>query len=499
VLWNASTEQILGLTPAQLRGEAPRPADWEILREDGTVFPELEQPAALTRATGAAQRRVIMALRRGTATRWLSVSSEPLRSSPGGTFAAVTTLTDVTELRRGREELQSATRRATEASELKSQFVANMSHELRTPLNAVLVLSRLGVEEPSLDKVHEYLGIIQRSGEGLLGLVNDILDLSKIEAGKLGVERIPFLLHALVREIAQTLEPMIEARHLRFSVTWADGVPDAVMGDPLRVRQVLTNLLSNATKFTEKGFIELHVSHRDGQVAFVTRDSGIGITGAQQERLFAAFSQADSTTTRRFGGTGLGLAISRSLARAMGGDLTVSSVAGEGSTFTFTVPLPAASGADASALRPATRQLAPAELAGRRALLVEDNKVNQLVARMLLQKAGMQVTLAEDGRAGLEAVVAAPDAFDVVLMDVQMPVMDGYSATAAIRAQLGAAAPPVVAMTANAMVEQQGESLRAGMAAHVSKPIDVNELYAVLVRVMAARAQGAQGTVGAAK
>jgi PAS domain S-box-containing protein len=488
VLWNASAEQILGLTPAQFRREVPPEPGWQLLREDGTPFPEAESPANLTRTTGQSQQRVLMSLRRpGGATRWVSVSSAPLSNQTRGpTYAAVTTLTDVTELRQGKDELQAATRRATEASELKSQFVANMSHELRTPLNAVLVLSRLGLEEPSIEKVHEYLGIIQRSGDGLLGLVNDILDLSKIEAGKLTVERIPFLLESQMREIVQTLEPMIEARQLRFSLKWAPEVPDAVVGDPLRVRQVLTNLLSNAIKFTEKGFIEVEVSLQAGQVAFVMRDSGIGMTPAQQERLFAAFTQADSTTTRRFGGTGLGLAISRSLARAMGGDLVVTSEAGVGSTFTFTCPLPAASADAAKSLGARSRVQLPPGLRGRRALLVEDNKVNQLVARVLLQKAGIEVTLAEDGRQGLDAVVANPGGFDVVLMDVQMPVMDGYEATAAIRARLGAAAPPVIAMTANAMVEQQEQSRRAGMSAHVSKPIDVNELYAVLLRVMTA-------------
>jgi PAS domain S-box-containing protein len=489
-MWNASAEEILGLSTEQLKGTAPLPEGFGVTREDGTPIGVRELIAGVTRSTGESQRRVVMALHvTGAPTKWVSVSSEPMRTKAGATsHAVVTTLTDVTELRQGREELQAATRRATEASQLKSQFLANMSHEIRTPLNAVLGLSRLSLEESSPEKVQEYVRIIQRSGEGLLGLVNDILDFSKIEAGKLTVERIPFLLRALLHELTQALEPMVESKGLRFSLECAPGVPDAVLGDPLRVRQVLTNLLSNAIKFTPLGSIEVRVSVGAGeQVIFAVRDTGIGMTPPQRERLFEAFSQADSTTTRRFGGTGLGLAISRSLARAMGGDLEVTSQPDQGSTFTFTCPLTPASAEAARALAPATRVEVPASLQGRRVLLVEDNKVNQLLARVLLQKAGLQVTLAEDGRQGVDAVLENPEAFDVVLMDVQMPVMDGYEATAAIRQALGERAPPIIAMTANALLEQKAQSTEAGMVAHLSKPIDVAELYALLARYTAGR------------
>jgi CheY-like chemotaxis protein/nitrogen-specific signal transduction histidine kinase len=408
----------------------------------------------------------------------------------------VTTLTDVTELRQGKDELQAATRRATEASELKSQFVANMSHELRTPLNAVLVLSRLGLEEPSIEKVHEYLGIIQRSGDGLLGLVNDILDLSKIEAGKLTVERIPFLLESQMREIVQTLEPMIEARQLRFSLKWAPEVPDAVVGDPLRVRQVLTNLLSNAIKFTEKGSITLRIHAAAGKIEFAVTDTGIGIQPHQLEIIFEAFRQADGSMARRYGGTGLGLSISRDLARLLGGELTVESRVGHGSTFTLAVPmipvateLPATS--DPSPL-PGLLPLPPSlatepgipddraslDPARRLLLVVEHDPIFAQIVVDLAHAEGFQCLVASAMEAGLTlANEMLPSA---IMLDINLPDQSGMSGLERLKRSPKTRHIPV---HVSSMANHIQAALAMGAIGYLSKPAPHEELLRAFVRI----------------
>jgi CheY-like chemotaxis protein len=263
-----------------------------------------------------------------------------------------------------------------------------------------------------------------------------------------------------------------------------------VLGDPLRVRQVLTNLLSNAVKFTAAGGrVSLTVSPvGEGQaLRFSVRDTGIGMEPSEVARLFRPFSQADATTTRRFGGTGLGLSISRDLARLMGGDITVTSVAGQGSVFDFQVVQPAliAEQQLAGEVAPPGARVdgtAGRQLQGRRVLLVEDNRVNQLLARKLLEKVGVQVTLAENGLQAVEVACRDAGAFDAILMDIQMPEMDGLDATRAIRSRLGPACPPIIAMTAHALGTQRDQCLAAGMVAHLAKPVDVPMLYEVLAR-----------------
>jgi PAS domain S-box-containing protein len=429
--------------------------------------------------------------------RWLHGRARRLESGPGVRVSG--TLTDISARRDAQAgleqalarnerlvvELQAATEAAQAASRLKGQFLANMSHEIRTPLNAVLGLARLSLEEPSVPKVHEYLELIHGAGVGLLGLVNDILDFSKIEAGRLTVEQVPFDLHRLLDEVVHTFEIAAEGKGLVLKLARASGVPRVVVGDPLRVRQILNNLLSNALKFTEGGRIDVAVSAGEGtSLCFEVCDTGIGITTEQLGRLFEPFTQADASTTRRFGGTGLGLAISRTLARLMGGELSACSSAGAGAVFKLVCPLPEASSAQTRSLAPSRRAEVPDRIKGKRVLVAEDNSVNQLLARVLLQKAGVEVTLVGDGQQAVDAVLAAPAAFDAVLMDIQMPVLDGFGATEAICGRLGSAAPPIIAVTANAMAEQRQAVLESGMVDHVTKPIDPEALYAVLARVV---------------
>lgn len=418
--------------------------------------------------------------------RGVQVSGVPLLDERGTLEGYLGSATDITD----RIEVSRA---ALAASELKSRFLANMSHEIRTPLNAVIGLSHLGLAETDPLKVREYLGIIHHSGAGLLGVIDDLLDFSKIEAGQLKLEALPFALAALLESISETLTVAADARGLPLRLHVEAGIPEVVVGDPLRVRQVLTNLLSNAIKFTPHGEISLWVEAGPaaGELLFSVRDTGIGITSEQQAMLFKPFSQADPSTSRRFGGTGLGLTISRQLAQMMSGDLTVSSTPGQGSTFRFRVVLGLATPEQVALLQ--SRALSRSQetlslggaLEGRRVLLAEDNRVNQLVSRTFLEKMGVKVTLAQNGREAVELACSA-DRFDAVLMDVQMPEMDGHEATRAIRARLGAASPPIIALTAHAMSEELERCLASGMVAHLPKPIDVRALYATLVRYVGA-------------
>jgi two-component system CheB/CheR fusion protein len=424
--------------------------------------------------------------------RWLVDSGTPRYADTGDFEGYIGSCFDITDRIEAEQKLAEASRVAVSANQLKGQFLANMSHEIRTPLNAILGLSELGMGEDDHARVREYMGVIHQSGAGLLGVINDVLDFSKIEAGRLSIEAVPFDLRELLKSIHDTLSVTAEARGVPLQQHLPEDLPAIVVGDPLRVRQVLTNLLSNAIKFTPQGHVELRVAHGDdGRVSFSVTDTGIGLTPEQLERLFQPFSQADSSTTRRFGGTGLGLAISRELARMMGGDLVAESVQGKGSTFRFDARFAAATSAQEAEVKSRhTARLAQAlasagNLAGRQVLLVEDNRVNQLVARTLLEKAGVKVRLAENGLQAVEVMCGArPGHFDAVLMDVQMPVMDGYEATRTLKARLGAACPPIVAMTAHAMSEERDRCLAAGMVAHLAKPIDVAALYGTLSQLV---------------
>lgn len=402
-------------------------------------------------------------------------------SAPNGHVEGLFAARDVSARQRIEEQLEQATKAAQAASELKSRFLANMSHEIRTPLNAVLGLSRLALDgDGAGEQLPEYLRMINGAASGLLGLVNDILDLSKIEAGRLTIEKSPFSLPRLLDELRQTMNFTADANGVRLAFDVDVGL-QGLEGDALRLRQVLTNLLSNAIKFSPGGDVTLKVRAVHDAIVFQVTDTGIGMTDEQQRGLFQPFAQADDSTTRRFGGTGLGLSISRQLATLMGGDLTATSALDRGSTFTFRVPLKAS-----VALLPSASvdALPPVDLHGLRVLLVEDNQINQLLARRVLERAHATVTLAVDGRDAVDLLAQSPDAFDAVLMDVQMPRLDGLEATRLIRGQLRLGELPIIAMTAHAMAEERARSLAAGMNAHLTKPINIQELYATLGAVV---------------
>ncbi len=378
-------------------------------------------------------------------------------------------------------QLNEARARAEAASQTKATFLANMSHEIRTPMNAIIGMTHLALKTEPTPRQRDYLLKIQRSSDHLLGIINDILDFSKIEAGKLGIEQTNFTLEHVLDHITSLMTAKIADKGLQLNITVAPDVPNRLVGDPLRLGQILINYANNAVKFTDRGEIAITVQVatmlvKEVSLRFSVRDTGIGIQADQLPLLFQSFQQADVSTTRQYGGTGLGLAISKRLAELMGGEVGVESTPGQGSTFWFTAQL--GRGAEAVASHASrNRAESPPNLAvltGRRVLLVEDNELNQEVATAFLREFELDVDLAPDGATAVEKVRGT--IYDVVLMDMQMPVMDGLTATRAIRALPNRVGLPIIAMTANAMAGDRERCLAAGMNDHIAKPINPQKL-----------------------
>jgi signal transduction histidine kinase/CheY-like chemotaxis protein/HPt (histidine-containing phosphotransfer) domain-containing protein len=379
------------------------------------------------------------------------------------------------------DEAKQARLAAEDASNAKSTFLANMSHEIRTPLSAVTGLARIGARDSSEYTSRTTFERILRSGEHLLGVINDILDFSKIEAGKLMIERQPLRLADVVEEALALVGGRAAEKRLQLHNRMAGELPAWVTGDVMRIRQILVNLLSNAIKFTESGSVDLVVERGETGIRFSVRDEGIGMTAEQVSRLFKPFEQADGTTTRKYGGTGLGLAISMNLATLMGGRIEVASETGKGSCFSFELPLAETTEPPSTNALPSIAATA-GRLAGYRVLAAEDVELNRLILEDLLREAGATYRMVEDGKAAVEEVRAESRSFDIVLMDIQMPVMDGHEATRHIRAL----APhlPVIGLTAHALAEERDKCLASGMCDHVTKPITPSVLIASILRAL---------------
>ncbi|MEO8004091.1 MAG: response regulator [Betaproteobacteria bacterium] len=494
VLANEALAKLVGKTPESMVGLQISRLDW--LTPAGSALPVDDHPWTRALASGGEQGNGMINLRDATgAPHTFIVNCAPVLGSGGKAAGVLISLDDVTQLEENKVELGKAKEKAEAANQAKSDFLANMSHDIRTPMNAILgftELLRRGYGRNETD-AKKYLETIHSSGKHLLDLINDILDLSKIEAGHLDVERIECQAFSIAAEVVNVLGVKAKEKGIALTFAVQGKIPESIQSDPTCLRRIITNLVGNALKFTQQGGVGVVLRFQQGTlgpvVAIDVTDTGIGIPADRLDSMFDPFTQADSSVTRKFGGTGLGLTISRRFARALGGDIVVTSTLGKGSTFTATVatgPLEgvrmleqsqfAATGPDTSAARMRWR------FGAKRVLVVDDGPENRELLKLVLGETGLLVSEAENGSVGVEA--ARREKFDVILMDMQMPVMDGFTATRTLRDD--GQKIPIFALTANAMKGAEKQVIDAGCTGLLTKPINIDHLLKTLADLLGA-------------
>jgi PAS domain S-box-containing protein len=481
---NKAYEQAFGTSLHQFVGK--RVLDLDYLPEAARLAYQAEDEAVIA-GGGRVAREVPMALADGH-THDTLYSVTGFADADGKPAGLVGLIVDITPLKNAEREAQQARAAAEAAAAAKADFLANMSHEIRTPMNAIIGLTHIALQTELSVRQRGYLEKVDAASKSLLGIINDILDFSKIEAGMMAIESVDFSLAQLLEQVADLSAQKAEEKGLALRFETAADVPDRLLGDPLRIQQVMMNLVGNALKFTSHGEVAVSVRRQPGEgevlrLRFEVRDTGIGMTPEEQGRLFSPFTQADTSTTRRYGGTGLGLSICKRLVGLMGGEIGVASTPRQGSCFHFELPLARGFSAGSVAVLGKRDQI-PAELRGKRVLLVEDNEVNREMAEEILRGAGLEVDTAVNG---IEAVELATAGYDAILMDCNMPVMDGFEATRRIRASGTGKSVPILAMTASVLLGDRELCAAAGMNDHVAKPIDVAELFGKLAKWIGGR------------
>ena len=483
----------------------------ELVGQNHRIINSGAQPAAFwtamwhTIASGQAWRGEVCNRAKDGSLYWVDSLIAPIHGPNGQVQRYISLRTDITATKRAQEELRSAKRVAEQANAAKSVFLASMSHEIRTPLNAVIGLSHLLGDTPLNPEQQDCVTKVQTAARSLLGLVNDILDLSKIEAGEMALEAVDFDLQELLHSLYGVMEVPARAKQVALRFALAPELPRALRGDPTRLQQVLTNLLSNAIKFTDRGEVALTLEHLPGvpadtvRLRCTVRDSGIGISAEQQARLFTPFTQADSSTTRRFGGTGLGLSIVKRLTEMMGGGVSLHSTPGQGSEFVVTLCLalaqaPASAPPRPQALAhavparapasPAGPQARPRRLVGLRLLVADDSPINLEIARRIVEREGARAVTVANGEEAVTLLSEPGQVFDAVLMDVQMPVLDGNEATRRIRCLPGRDTLPILALSAGVLSSERQQALDAGMNDFVTKPFEVDALVETVHRLV---------------
>ncbi|MBS3953311.1 MAG: PAS domain S-box protein [Methylomicrobium sp.] len=477
VVWSEEISKMFGFDPS-----SPTPSyDEHHKLFSPESWKKLSVALAKTVKTGISYELELETVRKDGSNGWIWVRGEAVMDTKGMTVGLRGVAQNITERKQTEAALIEAQKAAEQMAKIKSEFLTNMSHEIRTPLNGVLGLAQSGYRENAgRGKSQEIFTRILDSGKLLLNIVNDILDFSKIEAGKLVIEAQPFSPKQIVDEVLLVTSERAKAKGLIVESHPGSTMPEACLGDPTRIAQILLNFLSNALKFTLHGKITLETNWDDNTLIFAVRDTGIGIAPEDHKRLFSPFEQADASTTRQYGGTGLGLSISKHLAELMGGEIRVESTPGIGSRFEFRLPYIKADSPLKSMPPGCYLPTQGKRLAGLRILAAEDNEVNQLVLEDMLTNEGAALTLVSNGRIAVETVMRTPNAFDVILMDVQMPELDGREATR----QITAIAPnvPIIGQTAHALAEERIMNRVAGMVDTITKPLIHEELMAIILR-----------------